>query len=109
MTNWVVWPECPVKWIEVNGLFLVRPGYEYLFTNSAISEQQRDGLFYAHDNAKAEVQKAKAALANAELNYSYTTIKAPFDGIVGMSSSDVGTFIDEDSQNAQLTTVSALH
>ena len=34
MTNWVVWPECPVKWIEVNGLFLVRPGYEYLFTNS---------------------------------------------------------------------------
>lgn len=82
---------------------------EYLFTNNAISEQQRDELFYAHDNAKAEVQKAKATLANAELNYSYTTIKAPFSGIVGMSSSDVGTYIDAESQNAQLTTVTALH
>lgn len=82
---------------------------EYLFTNNAISEQQRDELFYAHDNAKAEVQKAKATLANTELNYSYTTIKAPLSGIVGISSSDVGTFIDEESQNAQLTTVTALH
>ena len=82
---------------------------EYLFTNNAISEQQRDELFYAHDNAKAEVQKAKAALANKELDYSYATIKAPFNGVVGMSSSDVGTFIDAESQNAQLTTVTALH
>lgn len=82
---------------------------EYLFENSAISEQQRDELLYAHDNAKAEVQKVKASLADAELNYSYTTIKAPFDGVVGMSSSDVGTFIDQESQNAQLTTVTALH
>ncbi|MDD2652775.1 MAG: efflux RND transporter periplasmic adaptor subunit [Sulfurimonas sp.] len=82
---------------------------EYLFANSAISEQQRDALFYAHDNAKAEVQKAKAALANKELNYSYTTIKAPFNGIVGMSSSDEGTYIDAETQNAKLTTVTALH
>ena len=37
MTNWVVWPECPVKWIEVNGVFLVRPGYEYLFINSPVA------------------------------------------------------------------------
>lgn len=82
---------------------------EYLFTNNAISEQQRDALFYAHDNAKAEVQKAKAALANKELDYSYTTIKAPFSGIIGMSNSDEGTYIDAGSQNANLTTLSALH
>lgn len=82
---------------------------EYLFKNSAISEQQRDEFLYAHDNAKAEVQKVKASLANAELNYSYTTIKAPFDGVVGISNSDVGTFIEAGSQNAQLTTITALH
>ena len=81
---------------------------EYLFKNSAISEQQRDELLYAYDNAKAEVQKAKAALSNAELNYSYTTIKAPISGLVGMSGSDEGTYINVDSPNANLTTVTSL-
>lgn len=31
MIEWVVWPECPAKWILVNDLFLVHPDYAYLF------------------------------------------------------------------------------
>ncbi|MCK9453936.1 efflux RND transporter periplasmic adaptor subunit [Sulfurimonas sp.] len=81
---------------------------EYLFKNSAISKQQRDELLYTYDDAKAEVQKAKAALANAELSYSYTTIKAPISGMIGISNSDVGTYIDFDAQNANLTTITSL-
>ncbi|PNV82360.1 MAG: hypothetical protein C0627_10450 [Sulfurimonas sp.] len=81
---------------------------EYLFKNSAISEQQRDALLYTYDDAKAEVQKAKAAVANAELNYSYTTIKAPISGVIAMSSSDEGSYINVDSQNANLTTITSL-
>ncbi len=81
---------------------------EYLFKNSAISEQQRDELLYAHDNAKAEVQKAGAAVANAELKYSYTTIKAPISGVIGMSGSDEGSYINVDAPNANLTTITAL-
>ncbi len=81
---------------------------EYLFKNSAISEQQRDAFLYTYDDAKAEVQKAKAAVANAELNYSYTTIKAPISGMIGMSSSDEGSYIDFDAQNANLTTITAI-
>lgn len=82
---------------------------EFLFKNSALSEQQRDELFYAHESAKAEVQKAKAAVANAELEYGYTTIKAPIGGIIGLSSSDEGSYIDKDAQNSKLTTITAIH
>ncbi|PLY13151.1 MAG: efflux RND transporter periplasmic adaptor subunit [Sulfurimonas sp.] len=81
---------------------------EYLFKNSAISEQQRDELLYAYDDAKAEVKKSEALVAKAELNYSYTTIKAPISGIVGISSSDEGNYIDADLQNSNLTTITAL-
>lgn len=81
---------------------------EFLFKNSAISEQQRDELMYAYESAKAEVQKIEATLKNAELNYGYTTIKAPIDGIVGLSGSDVGSYIDVGAQNSKLTTITAL-
>jgi len=79
---------------------------EFLFKNGAMSEQQKDELFYAHESTQAEVQKAKAAVANAELNYGYTTIKAPLSGIVGLSSSDEGSYIE--TQNSKLTTVTVL-
>ncbi|MCW8954800.1 MAG: efflux RND transporter periplasmic adaptor subunit [Sulfurimonas sp.] len=81
---------------------------KYLFKNSAISKQQRDELLYAFDDAKAEVQKAKAIAQKAELNYSYTTIKAPISGMIGMSNSDVGSYIDFDAQNANLATITSL-
>lgn len=81
---------------------------EYLFKNSAISEQQRDELMYANENSKAEVQKAEASLANAQIEYNYTTIKAPISGIVGLSSSDEGSYIDKDTSVSKLTTITAL-
>lgn len=81
---------------------------EFLFKNGALSEQQRDEIMYTYESAKAEVQKIEAALKNAELNYSYTTIKAPIDGIVGLSGSDVGSYIDVDAQSSKLTTITAL-
>lgn len=78
---------------------------EFLFKNSAVSEQQRDEVFYIYENTKAEVKKAQAALKRAEINYGYTTIKAPISGIVGLSSSDKGSYIE--SQNSKLTTITA--
>ncbi|MBD9372703.1 efflux RND transporter periplasmic adaptor subunit [Rhizobium sp. ARZ01] len=65
------------------------------------------------DIAKAQVLKAEADLvrlngtkAQAELNLSYTKITAPFDGIVGLSSVDVGALVGPDS--GALTTVTRL-
>lgn len=79
---------------------------EYLFSNKAISEEQHDALKYAFDDAKATLQGTKAALNIAQIEYDYTTIKAPISGRIGLSLSDVGTYIT--SQNATLTTITAL-
>lgn len=80
---------------------------EYLFKNDAISEVMRDDLFYTYEDAKAEVTKAKAVLQNAQIKFDYTTIKAPISGIIGMSSSDVGAYIEAGEESSQLTTITA--
>lgn len=79
---------------------------EYLFKNKAISQQQFDALLYQHDDAKAELQGAKATVAKAQIEYNYTTIKAPISGQIGMSKSDEGSYIS--TPNAMLTTITAL-
>ena len=79
---------------------------EYLFSNKAISEEQHDAFKYAFDDAKATLQGAKAALNIAQIEYDYTTIKAPISGRLGLNANDVGTYIT--SQNATLTTITAL-
>lgn len=79
---------------------------EYLYKNKAISQQQYDGVLYSFDDAKAELQGAKAAVDKAQIEYNYTTIKAPISGQVGISKSDEGTYIS--TPNATLTTITAL-
>lgn len=81
---------------------------EYLFKNNAISAEQSDNLFYAYENAKAEVKKAKAVVENAQIKFDYTTIKAPISGTIGISSNDVGSYINVSGQNAKLATITAL-
>ncbi|MBN2816067.1 MAG: efflux RND transporter periplasmic adaptor subunit [Campylobacterales bacterium] len=79
---------------------------EYLFNNKAISQQQYDDLLYQYDDAKATLEGAKATLAKAQIEYDYTTIKAPISGQIGISRSDEGSYIS--MQNAALTTITAL-
>ncbi len=81
---------------------------DYLFKNSAISATQRDELLYGYEDAKAEVTKAKAVVQNAQIKFDYTTIKAPISGTIGMSSSDVGAYIDAGEQSSKLVTITAL-
>jgi len=80
---------------------------EYLFKNNAISTAMRDELLYTYENAKAEVTKAKAVVQNAQIKFNYTNIKAPISGIIGMSSSDVGSYIDVGEESATLATITA--
>lgn len=65
------------------------------------------------DIANAQVKKAEADLvrlngtkAQADLNLSYTKITAPFDGIVGLSTVDVGALVGPDT--GALTTLTRL-
>lgn len=80
---------------------------EYLFEKSAISEQQRDELLYTYESSTAEVQRVKALVQNAQLDFGYATLRAPISGVAGMSNSDEGDYIDADTQNAKLVTITA--
>jgi len=80
---------------------------DYLFKNNAISATQRDELFYSYEDAKAEVTKAKAVVQNAQIKFDYTTIKAPISGTIGMSSSDVGGYIEVGEESSKLATITA--
>ncbi|SEL67122.1 membrane fusion protein, multidrug efflux system [Colwellia chukchiensis] len=58
-----------------------------------ISQSDLDRLITKDAQAKAAVNVAKAALAQAELNLSYTTIKAPFSGHIGQANYGVGNIV----------------
>lgn len=55
------------------------------------------------DALRAKVNEAKSYVASAELNLSYTVIKAPFDGIIDRIPNKAGSLVDE---GTLLTTIS---
>lgn len=54
---------------------------------------QVEVLEASEQSAAAELEHAKAMLEKAELNVSYTVLKAPFDGVVGRRSVRKGAFV----------------
>lgn len=71
---------------------------------NASSQQELDSAIANERNTNAAVMSAKAALDQAKLNLSYTTITSPINGYTDRSKIDVGTYITPGS-NALLTTV----
>ncbi len=57
------------------------------------AEKQMDVLKAQQAEAKAAIDSAQTALQQAKLNLSYTEIKAPIDGIVGVRSVRVGAYV----------------
>jgi len=62
-----------------------------------ISQSDLDKLITNDSQAKAAVKVAKSALEKAELNLSYTVIKAPFSGRIGKVNYSVGTVVNPTS------------
>ncbi len=60
---------------------------------SRAARQQVDVLQGQLMRARAEQQRAMVAVQQAQLNLSYTEIKAPFDGVVGSRTIRVGQYI----------------
>lgn len=62
-----------------------------------ISQSDLDKLTTKDSQARAAVNVAQAALEQAELNLSYTTIKAPFTGHIGKANFSVGNIVGPNS------------
>ena len=76
-----------------------------LAKEGAISRKELDDSIQAHAATKGIVASAKAAVEQAKLNLSWTKIRAPIDGVVGISKAQIGDLIDA---NTELTSISTL-
>jgi membrane fusion protein (multidrug efflux system) len=78
-----------------------------LIKSKVVSEQElEDAQASAHDSDNA-VEAARAALRQAQINLSYTQIRAPISGVAGLAQVRLGNLVGQDGPTL-LTTVSEL-
>lgn len=77
--------------LELTSLDLARK--EELLARGAVPEAERDTSLANEKVAEADVRSAKAAIQQAELDLSYTEIRAPFAGRIGRVSVSVGDVV----------------
>ena len=53
----------------------------------------------------AQVESAKASLQNSQIQFDYTKIYAPIDGIVGIRKTDVGNLVGSNDSDSLLVTI----
>jgi len=73
----------------------LRPLYE----QDAASQLDYDNAISAEEQARAAVAASQAELEEAELELSYTEIKAPISGMVGESKVDIGALVGSGGQS----------
>ena len=78
-----------------------------LVARQAVSQATLDTSTAARDNARATLLQAQASTRLAEINYGYTTVTAPFDGIVSAHLVSIGELVGVSSPT-QLATIVAL-
>ncbi len=69
----------------------------------AISEQEMTKRLGARDEAKANIDRSKASLEQAQLNYEWCKVRSPIDGQVGRYQFTLGNLVNADTTS--LTTV----
>ncbi len=73
--------------------------YSDLLPDGFVSKQQVDQQVATVGSAQALVQSDEAAIENARVQLSYCTIRAPFDGVVGIRQVDVGNLVQGGSSS----------
>ncbi|MGF1635756.1 MAG: efflux RND transporter periplasmic adaptor subunit [Cyclobacteriaceae bacterium] len=80
---------------DLKAMELEMQSTETLLKNDIISNTQAGIVRARLEAAKAQVEVAKSQEKDAQLNLSYTKIKAPFSGVVNRINNKVGSLIDE--------------
>lgn len=64
-----------------------------LYKKNAVSQKDYDAAVSALEIANANLLSARANAKNAKIDLSYTSITAPFDGVLGDNLADVGSLV----------------
>jgi membrane fusion protein (multidrug efflux system) len=80
--------------------------YGPLVKDKAISQEEYDDAVQANLEAKAAVVAAKAQVEQAELNFGFTKILSPIDGIASIANGQIGDLVGP--ATGELTTVSTV-
>ncbi len=76
-----------------------------LADKGVVSKRDRDAAVASYATAFASAEAARAALHQAELNLSYTDVRAPIAGFTGRESRSEGSLIDANGATSLLTTI----
>ena len=79
-----------------------------LVQKQAVSQATLDTSTAARENAQANLQQAQVNTKIAAVNYGYTNVTAPFDGIVSAHLASIGELVGASSSPTQLATIVAL-
>jgi membrane fusion protein (multidrug efflux system) len=74
-----------------------------LYQQKLVSVRDRDAAIAADESAKAAVAAAQAALRTAQLNLSYTDVRAPIDGLTSREVRSEGSLVTAGSDSSLLT------
>ena len=75
---------------------------------NALSKKDLDNATASFEAAQAQVSASEASLANAKIEFGYTRIYAPFDGIIGISNARVGDYVSRAGSTSVLATISSI-
>jgi RND family efflux transporter MFP subunit len=67
--------------------------YTSLIQQNAVARQVYDNAMTSLEDAKSQVKAAESGLLNAETDYNYSLITAPFSGTIGFSQVKPGTYV----------------
>ncbi len=77
--------------------------YEVLFAQDSIAKQQLDTQAATYKQLEGTIAADRAAVGTARLNLSYTTVRAPIAGKVGLRQADIGSYISPSDANGIVT------
>ena len=75
-----------------------------LYKSRSVSDEKRDDALSAFEQATASYAMAKAQLAQAKIDFDFTSVKAPISGIVGLKKVDIGDLVTNNPPQ-ELTTI----
>lgn len=80
-----------------------------LAQNRAISQREYDEAVSTLKQSTAAIEGAQARLAEAQLNLSYTNVKAPINGVTGRAVRSEGSLVTANTESSLLTTLTQVN